>query len=43
MLPPDIFRFLLLLGACLAGSAGQRAKGYMRDLCGDPAGRLTLR
>lgn len=27
VLPPDIFRFLRLLGACLAGSAGQRAKG----------------
>lgn len=27
VLPPDIFRFLRLLGACLAGSAGERTEG----------------
>ncbi len=35
MLPPDIFRFLLLLGACLAGSAGTKSKGiYSRLVVG---------
>lgn len=41
VLPPDIFRFLRLLGACLAGSAGERTEQYLK-LAWDPAGYRVI-